>query len=62
MTDDQIAVVEAMDKWGGGFVKALAEAFRRADPVNFRVLRNAFPEYWVQYSEMARKARHEGTL
>ena len=61
MTDSEIEVVEAMGKWGGGFVQALAEAFRRADLHNFRALRVAFPEYWTKYSEVARKAKREGS-
>lgn len=60
MTSEEIEVVEAMERWGGGFVKALAECFRRADVHNFRILRASFSEYWNDYSEMGRKARHRG--
>lgn len=50
MSDEDLRVVEAMEKWGGSFVKALAEAARRADAVNLGKLKAAFPEYWKKYS------------
>ena len=49
MNDDELFVVEAMKKYGGSFVKALAECFYRADRVNFIILQQAFPNYWLQY-------------
>jgi pyruvate/2-oxoacid:ferredoxin oxidoreductase beta subunit len=55
MTDEEFEVVEAMSKYGGSFVQALAECFHRADSNNFEKLKNAFPEYWKQYEEMAAK-------
>jgi hypothetical protein len=54
MTENEIEVVDAMAKMGGSFVKALAECFRCADAVNFKRLRDAFPEYWRQYQEWVR--------
>lgn len=53
--DHDFEVVEAMEKYGGSFVKALAECFHRADANNVEKLKNAFPEYWEQYEEMAKK-------
>lgn len=41
--------IDAMKRYGGSFVKALAEAFERADHMNFEKLKSAFPEYWQQY-------------
>lgn len=55
MTDKELYVVEAMAKYGGSFVKALAECFYRADPDNFIKLRAAFSEYWQQYEKIAEK-------
>jgi hypothetical protein len=55
MTEQEFEVVEAMETYGGNFVKALAECFHRADNFNFIKLQNAFPEYWKQYEEMAKK-------
>lgn len=53
MTDQDIAVIECMEKYGGSFVKALAVAMQRADAINLAKLKAAFPEYWQQYTEMA---------
>lgn len=55
MTKQEAKVIEAMDKYGGSFVKALAECFRCADPVNFMRLRDAFPNYWSQYDLMVKR-------
>ena len=48
------AVIEAMSVYGGSFAKALASAFRAADNDNARRLKEAFPEMWAEYDEMAR--------
>lgn len=48
-------VIEAMHKYGGSFVKSLAQAFDHADAANFAKLKQAFPEYWKQYEAMAEK-------
>ena len=53
MTDQDMKVVETMEKYGGSFVQALAVCFRRADQFNLAKLKEAFPEYWKQYTEMA---------
>lgn len=50
---DDGAVIEAMRRWGGGFVKALAEAATIADSDNLRRIKSAWPEYWQRYSDMA---------
>ena len=42
--------VENMNKYGGSFVKALAECFHHADCINKDKLIKAFPEYWKQYA------------
>lgn len=44
----------AMRKFGGSFVKALAEAARCADPQNLERLQNAFPEIWQRYAALAK--------
>ena len=54
MNDHDLEVIEAMEKYGGSFVVALAGAFRRADATNLAKLKAAFPEYWEQYTEMAK--------
>lgn len=55
MTDEDLLVVEAMEKYGGSFVKALANACHHADAFNLGKIKQTFKEYWTTYSEMARK-------
>jgi pyruvate/2-oxoacid:ferredoxin oxidoreductase beta subunit len=57
MNDEDLYVVEAMEVYGGSFVQALAACFRRADSNNTQRLKDAFPEYWKQYTEMAEKIK-----
>jgi hypothetical protein len=49
-------VLDAMERYGGGFVSALAVAWRKADDDNRRRLRGAFPHYWEQYTAAAQNA------
>ena len=51
MTDEEYAVVEKMEKYGGSFVKALAVCFHKADNANFNILKKAFSVYWETYTE-----------
>lgn len=53
MTDIDLKTIEAMETYGGSFVVALAQAARRADKNNLAKLKEAFPEYWQQYTQMA---------
>lgn len=53
ITDHDIA--DAMMSFGGGFVEALARAFYRADPCNAEKLKRAFPEYWAEYRDIAKR-------
>lgn len=55
MNDQDLKVIEAMETYGGSFVVALAQCFRRADRHNNIKLKHTFPEYWNQYTEMAEK-------
>jgi hypothetical protein len=53
---------EAMRRYGGSFVRALAEAFERADYQNYMILREAFPKYVAEYTkdgELMRTPRSE---
>ena len=52
--DEMLGMVEAMHKYGGGFVKALAECFTLADSNNKTRLYRAFPEYVKQYTEWSK--------
>lgn len=53
MNDIDLKTIEAMERYGGSFVVALAQAARRADKNNLQRIKDAFPEYWQQYTQMA---------
>ncbi len=53
MNEEDIKIVDAMEKYGGSFVKALANAARHADHYNLGKIRQTFHEYWDTYREMA---------
>ena len=44
MNEEEFKVVEAMEKFGGSFVKSLAQCFYRADRNNIDKLKNTFNE------------------
>ena len=46
---DPYQVVGAMQKYGGSFVKALADCWWRADSINEKRLQEAFSDYFEQY-------------
>ena len=46
-------VIEAMKKYGGGFVAALAEAAIMADGDNLDRIKKTWPEYWQKYGSFA---------
>lgn len=52
-TELDYIIVEQMEKYGGSFVKALAECFHRADRNNFEKLKKTFAEYWEEYRKMS---------
>lgn len=45
---------EAMEIYGGSFVKALAKCAQRADSDNLAKIKATWPEYWAQYEDMGR--------
>jgi hypothetical protein len=49
LNEHEFKVVSNMEKTGGSFVKALANAFHHADHVNKQILINSFPDYWAKY-------------
>ena len=59
MSDEELYIVEAMERYGGSFVKQLAKCFYAADIHNILRLKIAFPEYWEEYSEFARKDKEK---
>ena len=67
MTPREVAVLDAMEHFGGSFVSHLAKAWRYADPFNHQKLLRAFPEYWAEYEDLVvrreerdRKAKEDG--
>jgi len=53
MTKEDLKVVEAMSRYGGSFVQALADACRRADNFNMEIIKKTWPVYWDVYASMA---------
>lgn len=51
---EDVQVLHAMKRHGGGFVKALAEAGFQADSVNLQKIKTAWPDYWAEYEAFAR--------
>lgn len=49
--------LDMMQKCGGSFVRAIAQAARLADPQNYCILKSAFSRYWTSYEMMAEAAR-----
>lgn len=49
-----------MERYGGSFVKALAEAARHADSRNLAKLKEAWPEYWHEYEEQGKELEERG--
>ena len=54
---EKYEMIQAMKTYGGSFVKALAECFLHADPINSAQLCEAFPGYVKKYSEMAQRGK-----
>ena len=57
--DKEYEIIECMQKYGGSFVKALAECLLRADPTNYQKLKQAFPEYILEYTKLAERENEE---
>lgn len=53
MTKDTY-MIAAMEKWGGSFVKALANCLNHADPNNYMKLVTTFQNYTSEYRKMAK--------
>jgi hypothetical protein len=56
---DDADIIDAMLRFGGGFIQQLARLYRQADLVNRGRLRDAFPDYWESYRQMAITAESE---
>ena len=52
MNEKDYHTVEMMEKYGGSFVKALAELCRHADPMNLIKIKRTWQFYWKEYSKI----------
>ena len=50
LNEQEFETVSNMEKYGGSFVKALANCFHHADCTNKAILIHTFHSYWEQYS------------
>lgn len=46
-------IIEAMQEYGGGFAKRLAEAWKYADEENKRKIESTWADYFSRYEAMA---------
>ena len=53
MTETDLKTTNAMKTFGGGFLKALATAYCRADYLNRAVIRRTWSLDWRRYERMA---------
>ena len=53
MTPIERQTLDAMQKYGGSVIKALAAAYVAADSWNRKLIRNTFFAEWQHYQEMA---------
>ena len=59
MSDDDLKVIQSMKRWGGGFVKALAEAALVADSDNLLKIKATWTGYWDKYRRLAELMKDE---
>lgn len=52
---EQPSVVWAWERFGGSFVKGLAQALMHADPINTKKIHDTWPEYWKEGLDQYRK-------
>jgi hypothetical protein len=53
MTATERAIIDAMEKYGSSFIRALAAAYIAADPDNRGKIRDTWILEWHQYTHMA---------
>lgn len=51
MNEDDLKVVQAMESYGGSFVRALAKACYQADQYNLERIKKHFADYWDEYKK-----------
>ena len=57
MPEIDAATLDAMERYGGSFVVALARLYHRADPENRVILQDAFGKIFTEYAGIARMRR-----
>ncbi len=60
MNDRDSWTCDAMQKYGGSFVQALAQLARRSDPANLQKIKITFSEYWDQYEQKGKDMENRG--
>lgn len=50
-------IVRTMERFGGSFVRTLGQLCHLADPDNLQRIKAAWPEYWLEYAEMAEQVK-----
>lgn len=55
--DTQYWMIQAMQSYGGSFIKSLSMAWLRADQINTAKLEQAFPEYVEKYTKLGLEMR-----
>jgi hypothetical protein len=53
-------VTQAMETFGGSFVRNLAALCHTADPVNLAKIKATWPDYWLEYAEIAAQVKARG--
>jgi len=54
-TEHDYAILDAMSKYGGSFVKQLVILAYLADSENFQKLKSTFSNYWEEYENFLKK-------
>lgn len=54
MSEADQKVIQAMIRFGGSFVSNLGKAALCADATNLQKIKDTWPEYWQQYTDMAK--------
>ena len=52
---DDIEILDAMNKYGGSFARSISLAAWAADSENYAKLKATFPELWAQYAVFVKK-------
>lgn len=60
MNDRDLWTLKAMEKYGGGFVRAIAGAARAADAPNLALIKTTWNEYWDDYEQQGKRLEETG--